>query len=140
MDQTTVRVLVVDDDVPTANALGRLLRAYGHSVEIAYGAVEALELAARLRPDLILQDIAMGSTDGYEIARRLRTMPALASTTLIACSGLVDEKKAREAGFDGWLVKPIGIGQLETVIATVLGRINRTAQNDSIAARHKQPK
>ena len=46
--------------------------------------------------------------DGYEAARRLRTIPALALTVLIACSATVDEHKARQAGFDGWLIKPVG--------------------------------
>src|SRR4051812_12229840 len=110
MEQTTVRVLVVDDDTGTAKALARLLRAYGHIVHIAHSGAEALELAVQVSPDLILQDIAMPSMDGYEVARHLRTIPALARTILIACSGSVDEQRARQAGFDGWLVKPVGVG------------------------------
>ena len=130
---------MVDDDVGTANALGRLLRAYGHTVHIAYRGEEALELAVRVRPDLILQDIAMPSMDGYEIARRLRTMPALTRATLIACSGSVDEQKAREAGFDGWLIKPVASGDMETVLQIVLERIKHDGQHHLTAQCRKRP-
>ena len=115
-------VLVVDDDIGTAKALQRLIKSYGHRVEVARSADEGLALARDACPDLILHDIAMRSVDGYEAARRLRQTPALAGTILIACSGFVDEAKAREAGFDGWLHKPISTGELETVLAMAIAR------------------
>jgi CheY-like chemotaxis protein len=128
-DRSTLNILIVDDDARAAKALGRLLRACGHNVHVSYNASEGLELASRIRPDLILHDIAMPVIDGYEAARRLREMPLLSRTLLIACSGSVDEQKARAAGFDGWLVKPISDGDLDTVLAMVLQRINHSAAN-----------
>lgn len=103
-------------------------------MHIAYGTAEGLELAARVRPDLILHDIAMPVMDGYEAARRLRGMAALSHTALIACSASVNEQRARAAGFDGWLVKPIGDGELEAVLAMVLQRIAHAplAERDSV--------
>jgi CheY-like chemotaxis protein len=127
--RTNLNIIVIDDDVGVAKALGRLLRAYGHIVQTSYDAREGFELASRIKPDLILHDIAMRSLDGYEAARRLRELPSLSGTTLIACSGAVDEKLARAAGFDGWLVKPISKGDLDAVLAIVLKRVNQSAAN-----------
>jgi CheY-like chemotaxis protein len=127
--RTRLNILIVDDDVGAANALGRLLRACGHTVRVSYDSREGFDLALQLKPDLILLDITMPVPDGYETARRLREVPSLAATLLIACSGSVDERKAREAGFDGWLVKPIANGDLDTVLAMVLRRINQRISN-----------
>jgi CheY-like chemotaxis protein len=123
VSQRKLSVLVVDDDAGTAKALRRLLKSYGHRVEVAHGAAEGFARACDSRPDLILHDIAMPSVDGYAAARRLRQVAALERTVLIACSGFLDEAKAREAGFDGWLHKPVSTGELETVLALVTERL-----------------
>ena len=127
--RTTLNVLIVDDDAGAARALARLLRAGGHTAHVSYDAREGFELASRIKPDLILHDLAMPGIDGHEAARRLRADPNFSNTVLIACSGSVDEERARAAGFDGWLVKPISDGDLDAVLATVLQRINRNAAN-----------
>jgi CheY-like chemotaxis protein len=139
MDQKSLRVLVVDDDAGAATALTRLLRALGHSVYVSHAAKEALELAVVGRPNLILHDIIMPEMDGYEAARRLRAIPTLARTLLIACSGLIDEQKAREAGFNGWLPKPIAQGDLQKIITIALERATNDSQDFGIAAWPKQP-
>ena len=127
--RNTLSVLIVDDDAGAARALARLLRAGGHTAHVAYDAREGFELASRIKPDLILHDLAMPGIDGHEAARRLRADPNFSNTVLIACSGSVDEERARAAGFDGWLVKPISDGDLDAVLATVLQRINLNAAN-----------
>ena len=76
--------------------------------------------------------------DGYEAARRLRTIPALALTVLVACSATVDEHKARQAGFDGWLIKPVGDGELQTVINLVRERIDNNVQDGCITEHAEQ--
>lgn len=136
---TNLSILVVDDDIGAATALGRLLRAYGHIVRVAFSSREGLELALRLTPDLILHDIVMSQTAGYEAARRLRGVPSLSRTVLIACSGSVDEAAARQAGFDGWLVKPISSGELDTVLAMVLQRISQSASHSETEATRGAP-
>ena len=118
-------VLVVDDDIGAANALGRLLRAMQHIVHVAHDSIDGLELAVKVRPDLILHDIVMPPIDGYEVARRLRAIPAMSKTLLIACSAAVDERVARRAGFDGWLLKPVSDGELDSVLAMALQRIGQ---------------
>jgi two-component system CheB/CheR fusion protein len=120
--QIPLLVLVVDDDTAAANGLSRLVRACGHTVHVSYDPLEGIELASAVRPHLILHDIAMPSIDGYEAARRLRRTPQLAHTVLIACSATVDEQRARQCGFDGWLLKPISDRDLSAVITKVLHR------------------
>src|SRR5205085_1382258 len=93
--------------------------------------LEGLELASGLKPDLILHDLTMPVIDGHDAARRLREVPSLSGALLVACSGSVDEAKAREAGFDGWLLKPISDDDLDTVLAMVLQRINQSASNSA---------
>ena len=121
-NQINLTILVVDDDIGVAKALGRLLRSCGHTVRTSHSAREGLELASRLKPDLILHDLAMRPVDGYAAARRIRRTAALAGTLLVAYSGLVDEAKARESGFDAWLEKPITAGKLEMVLAMAIER------------------
>jgi DNA-binding response OmpR family regulator len=116
-------VQVVDDDPSVAKALSRLLRASGHVVHVAHDVRAGLDLASRTRPDLILHDIVMPGLDGYEGARRLRGISLLSATILIACSGSVDETLARQAGFDGWLLKPITSGELDIVLASARERL-----------------
>lgn len=120
-------ILVVDDHIGVANGIARLLGAFGHSVHVSHDAAEGLALASQIRPDLILHDIVMAPMDGYEAARRLRSTPGLAETVLIACSATVDEIKARDAGFDGWLIKPLSGDDLDKLIAMVLERKKHTA-------------
>ncbi len=118
----TLNILVVDDDPGVRKALGRLLRSSGHAVQVSSTVREGFELACRMKPDLILHDIAMRPIDGYAAARRLRQTAALAGTLLVAYSGLLDEAKAREAGFDAWLHKPITAGKLDTLLAMAVER------------------
>ena len=122
MQEHALLIVVVDDDEGVAKALRRLLMAYGHRVAVAHSADEGLALACDARPDLILHDIALRFVDGYAAARRLRQTSTLAGTVLVACSGFVDEAKARQAGFDGWLHKPMTASELETVLAMVIER------------------
>ena len=134
IQSTTLAILVVDDDISAANALGRLLRTFGHAVRVAHDSLEGLELAARMQPDLVLHDILTPQIDGYEAARRLRAQASLSRTILIACSAAVDEAKARAAGFDGWLEKPIDGDELETVLQMVLERVESTRSSSASGA------
>jgi DNA-binding response OmpR family regulator len=66
-------------------------------------------------------------------------VPALSRTAIVACSGSVDEATARQAGFDGWLVKTISSGELDTVLAMVLQRINQSASHSETEAARGVP-
>jgi CheY-like chemotaxis protein len=109
------RVLVVDDNRDAAESLGLVLEAEGHEVRAAFSAEQALALAPAWQPELVLLDIGLPMIDGYEVARRLRTMEALRGTRIVALTGYgqpSDQRLAREAGFDGHLVKPAPVEQI----------------------------
>ncbi len=106
----SVRVLVVDDNVDAAESLADVLRALGHDVRTAHDGPAGLEAAADFRPDVALLDIGLPGLDGYEVARRLRRQPSFRSLVLAAMTGYGqegDRRKARDAGFDHHLVKPV---------------------------------
>jgi PAS domain S-box-containing protein len=119
------RVLVVDDNPDALELLTEVLRFKGHDVRGALDAAEALEVAVALRPDVALLDIGLPVIDGYELARRLRSLPGLGSVKLAALTGYGqpnDKERARAAGFDEHLVKPISIEQVEAVLERLLER------------------
>jgi CheY-like chemotaxis protein len=102
------RILVVDDNVDAAEALGTLLRAMGHEVFIAYDGAGALGLLGPARPHIALLDLTMPGMSGYELARLVRAR-AGAALHIVALSGFglpEDRARALEAGFDQHMVKP----------------------------------
>ena len=113
------RILVVDDDQDSAETLAELLTCQGHDARFALDGARALALAKEFLPDVVLLDIEMVGMSGNEVARLLRLEPSLAGVLLVAVtgwSGLEQETKAREAGFDHYLVKPVD----EDVLSRVL--------------------
>ncbi|HEX4764184.1 MAG TPA: ATP-binding protein [Usitatibacter sp.] len=113
------RVLLADDNVDFATSLGDLLSARGHEVRIAHDGAEALRAAEAFRPEVAFVDIGMPKVHGYEVARRMRASPGTARTLLVAVTGWGqenDRKRAREAGFDRHLVKPVDPGEIEAIL------------------------
>lgn len=114
------RVLLVDDYVSAANATAQLLRVAGHTVIIAYDADRVIPVAVDFQPDAIFLDIGLpGDTDGVVLARRLRAHPVLKSTTLVALTGYdapEERIRIRSAGFDHYLLKPVSLEVLESII------------------------
>ncbi|MEK6701794.1 MAG: ATP-binding protein [Planctomycetota bacterium] len=130
------RVLVVDDNVDSVTMLSGTLRHKGYTVRGAHTGPDAVTLALQWRPDIVLLDIGLPGFDGYEVARRLRAAPALAGVTaqgiarsrmkLIALTGYgqdADITLAREAGFDGHLVKPCDFDELERMMGSTQSRM-----------------
>jgi PAS domain S-box-containing protein len=114
------RVLVVDDNVDSAESLALLLELYGHDVRLAHDGLTALEEVWASAPDVVLLDIGLPKMDGYAVARRLREEPSLAHVRLIAMTGYGQEEdrlRAREAGFDHHLVKPVDLDSLRELLA-----------------------
>lgn len=109
------RLLVVDDNVDAADAIGTLLSLNGYEVLTAHDPDQAMSRAATFDPDVILLDIGLPGMTGYELARKLRADRATSRAKLIAITGYgqpADTDQAREAGFDGYLVKPVDLDQL----------------------------
>jgi CheY-like chemotaxis protein len=114
-----LRLLVVDDNVDSAETLALLFRASGHEVQVAHAGDTALTVALEFKPDAVLSDIALPGLSGYELARRLREHPDFRAAALIAVSGFgrdSDRDRSRAAGFDHHLVKPLDYDSLHELL------------------------
>jgi PAS domain S-box-containing protein len=112
------RVLVADDNRDAAESLALLLRALGNEVSLAYDGEQAVEIARAFQPHVVLLDIGMPKLDGYEAARRIRR-DLSREIKIVALTGWgqdEDRRRAREAGFDGHLVKPADLDSLRAVL------------------------
>jgi len=109
------RILVVDDNVDAAEMLATMLRIDGCEVQTAHDGQQAMLAIDLFRPDLVLLDIGMPGMNGYEVARAIRAHPLGAKIVLVAATGWgqdEDRKRAREAGFDEHITKPVDRSQL----------------------------
>lgn len=106
----TPRTILVADDEPDNRAImAAALTASGYRVCQASGGEEAVALALRELPDLILLDMAMPGVSGWEAVRRIKTMPQTRGIPVFAFTAFAlagDELKAKEAGCDGYVSKP----------------------------------
>lgn len=103
------RILVADDNVDSAETLASLLRSAGHEVRTAHEGAAAFETWNAFQPDLAILDIGMPKLNGYDVARQIRSRET-GRTVLIAITGWgqeEDKRRAREAGFDYHLTKPV---------------------------------
>jgi signal transduction histidine kinase/CheY-like chemotaxis protein len=121
-----LRVLAVEDDEATLDALTELLTLQGADVAGAPSVDRALETLPRFRPDVLVSDIGMPERDGYELIREIRAqghgaaeLPAVAVT---AFAGPEDRRRALAAGFQVHLAKPVDPRELTHVIASLAGR------------------
>jgi len=118
---SALRILVVDDNLDAAHTLNMFLRASGHEVEVAYCALDAIELAKVFSPQVCLLDIGLPDMDGNELARRLRHLPQTSGALLVAATGYgrqQDRDAADQAGFDHYLVKPVNTVRLGELLAS----------------------
>jgi len=116
------RVLAVDDSVDAVEFMAKLLRLSGHEVEVAYDGPGVLEAALAMRPDVVLLDIGLPGLTGYEVARQLRQEPSLKNTVLVALTGYgreSDRQRSKNAGFGYHLVKPVGVSDVQEILATI---------------------
>jgi CheY-like chemotaxis protein len=115
------RVLIVDDNRDGADLLADALELQGFATTIAHDGATALELAPRFAPDVALLDIGLPEMDGFEVARRLRTQAA--PLKLIAITGYgqaEDRERSRSAGFDDFVVKPVDLARLRSILDRLL--------------------
>ncbi len=115
-----VKILIVDDERPIRRFLRASLISHGHEVHEAETGVEALEQAAKVKPDLIILDLGLPDMDGLDVTRRLREWT---TTPIIILSVREKEEEkiaALEAGADDYLTKPFGIGELIVRIKVAL--------------------
>jgi len=111
-------ILIVDDDLPILDLLTEMLEECGHSILRAFNGQEALDLARKHRPEIIITDIMMPVMDGYELLRAIRTIPDLARTCVILASAGIS--RLRELGgpykADGYIQKPFNLSEVEQYV------------------------
>ncbi len=120
-------VLLVDDDPRVLSSVGRRLQFEGFAVDLASSGVQALDLAARRPPDLVILDVMMPEMDGLEVARRLRRDGPTPILMLTARDAIGDKVAGFESGADDYLVKPFAFEELLVRIRALLRRARPAA-------------
>jgi PAS domain S-box-containing protein len=118
-----VKVLIVDDNEDARELLSEALALSGYETYTAVDAASAITRAEALRPHVALLDIGLPVMDGYDLARQLRQTSGLEQLRLVAITGYgqaADRERARAAGFDAHLVKPISLEDVQRVVERLL--------------------
>src|ERR1700761_4249326 len=116
-------ILVVDDNPTNLKLVCDILECEGYQVFMAVDAEEAWQIMENTRPDLILLDIGLPGMDGLTFTRKLRASEKTRGLIIVAVTALAmkgDEEKAREAGCDGYITKPINTRTLGAQVAAFL--------------------
>jgi CheY-like chemotaxis protein len=109
------RILIVDDNHDSADAVALILQLDGHDVKTVYSGFDALDLVEEFKPHAVLLDIGMPQLNGYQVAQRLRMQEWGKNVLLIAQTGWGQEediRQCREAGFNHHVTKPIDFRKL----------------------------
>jgi len=104
------RILIVDDNPTNLKLASQVLEIEGYTVDLAADAEQAQELLQHMTPDLILMDIALPGMDGLTLTRKLKTDEKLKHIPVVAMTAFAmkgDDRKALDAGCDGYITKPI---------------------------------
>lgn len=128
---TGARVLVVDDDATLRRALGINLRARGYDVDDAADGAEALRVAARRPPDVVVLDLGLPDLDGVEVILGLRAWTRAPIVVLSAREDQVQKVAALDAGADDYVTKPFGMDEF---LARVRAALRRAAPVDEAGA------
>ncbi len=117
------KILIVEDNPLNMRLLDMVLRTKNYTLLKAIDGEEALHMAIREQPDLIIMDIQLPKMNGLEVTRRLRETPAFNHTPIIAITAYTmkgDKEKVIESGCDAYLSKPINTRELPEIIAEML--------------------
>jgi CheY-like chemotaxis protein len=113
------RIVVADDNEDSAESFAMLLSFSGHEVRVAHDGEAALDALREFRPDVAFLDIGMPGLTGYEVAQAVRAEPWGHEMKLIAVTGWGqpdDRMRARTAGFDRHLIKPIDPAEVDRLL------------------------
>lgn len=122
LDLKGVRILVVDDEADSREFVGYVLESAGAKIVCASSAIEALNILAQDKPDILVSDIGMPGMDGYQLLKSLKPDQKLPAIALTAYAGEVDQQRAIAAGFVRHLAKPVEPDHLIALVATLVSR------------------
>jgi len=132
------RILIVDDDIGTADAIQRLFkREKIYDLEVALDGFEAGHKFADFKPDLIILDIRMPWLDGYQLCSRIRSNQKNKDVRILFISGLIEQKeidRIQDSGADDYLAKPFSNEELKNKVMNLLD-LNRRAEDKSFVAK-----
>lgn len=117
------KILIVEDNLQSMKVVQMALRPHGYALLEASDGEEALEIAVRDKPDLIIMDIQLPKLSGLETTRRLRQMPTFSHTPIIVVTAYAmkgDKEKVIDAGCNAYLSKPINTRELPGVVVEML--------------------
>ncbi|HSI94805.1 MAG: response regulator [Methylophilaceae bacterium] len=123
MDPQSVKILVVDDDARNVRVLKAMLNAEGHATVSAGTGEEALQMAEKEIPGLILLDVMMPDMNGFEVVEKLKALPATCNIPIIMVTALDDRESrlyALQAGADEFISKPVDRTELALRIKNIL--------------------
>ena len=112
LENRQMSILLVEDHEDTRNVMKRLLGLMNYQIEVAASIKEALAMSNDKQYDIMLSDVGLPDGVGYELLNKMKNKPRRS----FALTGREDEGEAQAHGFDGHLVKPIGMGQLQSVL------------------------
>ena len=119
------KILIVEDHPQNMRLIEMVLRSRSYILLTANDGKEALDVAVREHPDLVIMDIQLPKMSGYAVTKKLRQMPEFISTPIIAITAYAmegDKEKFMEIGCDAYLSKPIDTRELPELIANLLGK------------------
>jgi CheY-like chemotaxis protein len=122
---STERILVVEDNDLNLKLVRDVLQHAGFDVVVARTGEQGLDVARENVPDLVLMDLGLPGIDGTEALHRLRALPATATVPVVAVTAYAmdtDRERSRQAGFDGFLTKPIDVRALPLQVRSFLDR------------------
>jgi CheY-like chemotaxis protein len=118
-------VLLVEDTEDNRQMMRKLLEISGYQVVEAINGKEAVEVATRVRPQIILMDLSLPLIDGLAATRRIRSLPGMSKVPIVAVSAHDSadfHHEALEAGCDAYITKPIDYAQVEDTVKRLLAR------------------
>ena len=117
------KILVVDDNLDSRELVVKVLKNKGYEMVEAADGEEAIEKAIAERPNLILLDISIPKLNGYEVTQKLKGMEEFENIPIVALTAHAmkgDRMKALEAGFEGYITKPINIRELPAQVKSFI--------------------
>lgn len=120
-----LRILVVDDNRPSADSLAMLLEGLGHEARVGYDGEGAMTEWEAFRPQVAFIDLRMPDEDGFAVAQRLRETDHSPNTFLVALSGYSPadhDPNWSKSAFDDFALKPLGLQQLQALLVRAAAR------------------